>query len=106
MVDNTGLSAELELTKIPLLPGVENYTKEFIYPDNTTRNYNAVKEKVHGMNGLEFMTLCDPQTSGGLLISVDVNHKTAFEKLLAENKQEAFLIGKIEGKRDKLIFLK
>jgi selenide, water dikinase len=105
MLENTGLSATMEINKIPVLEGTADYVKEFIYPDNTTRNYNSIKEKVNGLNGLEFMTLCDPQTSGGLLISVDGKHKTDFEKILSENKQEAFLIGKIETKKEKLIYL-
>lgn len=105
MLEKTGLSAEIENSKVQLLPGTENYIKEYIYPDNTTRNYNAVKDKVSGMNGLEFMTLCDPQTSGGLLIAVSHDDKTAFEKLLAENKQEAFLIGKIVKGKEKMVYL-
>jgi selenide, water dikinase len=105
MLEKTGLSAAMEINKIPVLEGTTDYIKEFIYPDNTTRNYNAAKEKVSGLNGLEFMTLCDPQTSGGLLISVDSKHKSDFEKILSENKQEAFLIGKVENKKEKLIYL-
>ncbi|MGZ3942871.1 MAG: selenide, water dikinase SelD, partial [Bacteroidia bacterium] len=105
MLDKTGLSAEIENAKVQLLPGTETYVKEYIYPDNTTRNYNAVKEKVNGMNGLEFMTLCDPQTSGGLLISVSEDQKSEFGKLLSENKQEAFVIGKIVKGKEKQVYL-
>lgn len=112
MMENTGLSAKIEINKIPVLKGIDNYMKEFIYPDNTTRNYNFVKEKVNGLNGLEFITLCDPQTSGGLLIAIDCKHKTEFEKISLENKQEVFLIGEIGHKKEqassatgKLIYL-
>lgn len=105
MLDKTGLSAEIENGKVQLLPGTETYTKEYIYPDNTTRNYNAVKDKVSGLNGLEFMTLCDPQTSGGLLISVNEKNKTEFEDLLRKNKQEAFLIGKITAGKEKQVYV-
>lgn len=95
MLEEKKLAAEIEVGKIPLLEGTEQYNKEFIYPDNTTRNYNAVKEKVKWLGGLEFITLCDPQTSGGLLISVSPNKQNEFEKLLADNKQKVFLIGNI-----------
>ena len=105
MLENKNLSAEIEVANITLLEGTEQYTKEFIYPDNTTRNYNAVKEKVKWLGGLEFITLCDPQTSGGLLISVSAGKKTEFENKLKENKQEAVLIGKIGGLLDKMINL-
>lgn len=105
MLENTKHSATIEVTKIPLLEGTAKYTAEFIYPDNTTRNYNSVKEKANGLNGLEFITLCDPQTSGGLLISVSGNKKNEFEKVLQENKQEAVCIGIIAGQKEKLIYL-
>jgi selenide,water dikinase len=105
MLEKTGYSAEIKINEILVLEGTESYVKEFIYPDNTTRNYNAVKDKTQWPGGLEFITLCDPQTSGGLLISVNASHKADFEKVLHENGQEAFLIGKIEKKREKLIYL-
>ncbi len=105
MLENTKHSAEIEINKIQILEGTAKYAAEFIYPDNTTRNYNSVKEKVSGLNGLEFITLCDPQTSGGLLISVSGNKKEKFEKVLKENKQEAFCIGKISERKEKLIYL-
>ncbi|HXB41801.1 MAG TPA: selenide, water dikinase SelD [Bacteroidia bacterium] len=100
MLENKNFSATIEVNKIPLLEGVETYSKEFIYPDNTTRNYNSVKEKVKWVGGLEFITLCDPQTSGGLLISVSADKKAEFETKLKENNQEVYLIGKINLKTD------
>lgn len=105
MLAGPGFSAEIELKQIPLLPGIEKYTAAFIYPDNTTRNYNSVKEKVNGMDGLEFITLCDPQTSGGLLISVSHDAKEKFEALLHKNNQEAFCIGKIVKQKEKMVSL-
>ncbi len=105
MLENTGHSADIEINKIPLLEGTAKYVTEFIYPDNTTRNYNSVKEKVNGLNGLDFITLCDPQTSGGLLILVSGNKKEEFERVLKENKQESTCIGKITRKKEKQIYL-
>jgi selenide,water dikinase len=100
MLENKNFSATIEVNKIALLEGTETYSKGFIYPDNTTRNYNSVKGKVKWLGGLEFITLCDPQTSGGLLISVSADKRTEFETKLKENIQEACLIGKINLKTD------
>jgi selenide,water dikinase len=105
MLEGKDLSAEINLHDIPLLEGVEGFAKQFVYPDNTTRNYNAVKEKVQWPGGLEFITLCDPQTSGGLLISVSPDKKEIFEQQLKEHKQEAWLIGKVTSKKEKLIYI-
>lgn len=105
MIGKSGLSAEIDVAKVPVLEGTEEYNAQYIYPDNTTRNYNAVKEKVKWLGGMEFITLCDPQTSGGLLISVDESKKDAFEKVLAAHAQPAYRVGRISDRAEKAIVL-
>ena len=70
MAEGSGCSAMLDYKAVPLIKGIEEYTKQFIFPDNTYRNWNGFEKKVKGIAGAEFITLCDPQTSGGLLVSV------------------------------------
>jgi selenide,water dikinase len=70
MCEGSNVSAELNYADIQLLPGVKEYMDQFIFPDNTYRNWNAYERKVQGIAGPEFIPLNDPQTSGGLLISV------------------------------------
>lgn len=91
-------SAEINYAALPKLKGVEDYMSKFIYPDNTTRNYNAVKEKVEGLNGIEFLLLCDPQTSGGLLVSVSEEKKNNFENEVENLSTEFICIGRIRNK--------
>lgn len=106
MIGKSGLSAEITVEKVPVLEGTDEYNKQYIYPDNTTRNYNGVKENVQWLGGLEFVTLCDPQTSGGLLISVAASGQDTFEKALAAHAQAAFLIGRVTAKKEKEIVLR
>ena len=47
------------------------YISQMIIPDGVYRNWNSYQHKVSGVNGPSFITLCDPQTSGGLLVAVD-----------------------------------
>jgi selenide,water dikinase len=35
------------------------------------RNWKAFSESVEGISGESLLTLCDPQTNGGLLLAVD-----------------------------------
>ncbi len=74
MAEGASLSAELFYDKIPVLEGVREYLAQRISPDATTRNWSSYGEKVkfgEGLNVLEaFLLLPDPQTNGGLLISV------------------------------------
>lgn len=96
MLKNSAYCAELTYASIPLINNIEQYTSKYIYPDNTTRNYNAYKDLVDGMNGLEFIVLCDPQTSGGLLISCRPDKKNELESILEKNNIDVNQIGIIK----------
>lgn len=77
--EGSGVSAELEYSKIPLLKNLDAYTSKFIYPDNTMRNWQSYEKRVSGIGAESLLTLCDPQTSGGLLVCVAENHANEFE---------------------------
>jgi len=83
MCEGSGVSAELFLNRLSIIPGAEKYRDQFVFPDNTYRNWNAYEKKVIGVNGPEFITLCDPQTSGGLLIAVEEREVATFTAVLA-----------------------
>jgi selenide, water dikinase len=100
MLGDSGFGAHLDYQSIPKLESAEVFMNQFIYPDNTTNNYNAVKDFVQFIGGTEFLILCDPQTSGGLLISVDKEKKETFELLLKNNHQSAWLIGGVSKMQD------
>ena len=69
--ESSGVSARIDYQNVPLLPGVKTYMDQFIFPDNTYRNWNSLEKKVSGIYGPEFIALCDPQTSGGLLVTIE-----------------------------------
>lgn len=96
----SGLGADISLHQIPLISGIDFYMQQFCYPDITTKNYNAYNPFATGMNGLEFMYLCDPQTSGGLLISVSPDAVEEYRSIMAEYdafKSATNPIGKLTG---------
>jgi selenide,water dikinase len=74
MAEGSGLSAEIYYDKIPVAEGVKEYIAKKISPDATTRNWSSYSDKVKfekGVNVMEAFTLLpDPQTNGGLLVSV------------------------------------
>ena len=86
MAEGSRCSAQLMYKRIPLIAGIETYTQQFIFPDNTYRNWNAYEKKVKGISGPEFIPLCDPQTSGGLLVAVDPHAEKEFTKLMINEK--------------------
>ncbi|MCU0418671.1 MAG: selenide, water dikinase SelD [Cyclobacteriaceae bacterium] len=84
MCEGSGLSAEIDYPRIPLIAGVTHYTQQFIYPDNTMRNWQRYEPHVQGIGSESLLTLCDPQTSGGLLVAIAADEGHAFEDFLTE----------------------
>ena len=102
MAEGSGLSAEINYNAIPKLNGVEAYLKDRIVPDATYRNWNSYSSKVgfgKGVNVMEaFNLLPDPQTNGGLLISVS---RAGLESVKALIGSEP--IGRMIAKGDKVV---
>jgi selenide,water dikinase len=81
MLGKTGFSAELDYDAIPKYPGLKKYLDAFIYPDMTTKNFSSYSSRMATLNAEQLFTLCDPQTSGGLLVSVRPEAKAEFEEM-------------------------
>ena len=103
MTKAAGVSANIDLKSMPIIDGIDFYANQFCYPDITTKNLNAYKSHIKGMDGLEFLLLCDPQTSGGLLISVN---EKALPEFLETSKAYDFFnclqkpVGRITAKQE------
>jgi selenide,water dikinase len=106
MCEGSGLSAELYYNEIPLLDKVKELSAKFIYADNTMRNWKSYESKVEGISGESLLTLCDPQTSGGLLIAVAAEKEKELIKLLEDHKMPIARIGKMKAKEGKAVSLK
>jgi selenide,water dikinase len=111
LVEGSGLSADIYYDRIPKIRGVQEYISQRIFPDATTRNWSSYSDKVKfekGVNVMEAFTLLpDPQTNGGLLISVK---KDAIDKVTAVFKtlgldEFAIPIGIIKAKTDTTVFI-
>ena len=103
MLEGTGLAAVIKKENIPVIEGAKNYIQQFVFPDNTTRNYNAQEKHIEGMTDLDFILYCDPQTSGGLLISVNAEHETKMDAFLNSHKQFFAKVGTVVAKKEKEI---
>jgi selenide, water dikinase len=108
MMEGSNCSAMLDYKSVPVIKGIESYTSQFIFPDNTYRNWNSYEKKVSGVTGPSFITLCDPQTNGGLLVSVSPSAKSDFIQLMKERNILTALqpIGFVTEKRDFVVEVK
>lgn len=90
---------------IPVLQSAKAYGSKFIYPDSTTRNYNAYASAIEGLKDLDMFYYCDPQTAGGLLISVSAEFENEIEQIFKNENQEFYKIGNVEKNNEpKIIF--
>jgi selenide,water dikinase len=107
MSEGSGLSAEIYYEKIQVAEGVREYIGQRIFPDATTRNWSSYSDKVKfekGVNVMEAFTLLpDPQTNGGLLISVNEEAASEVGKLLGD---DMVAIGKMCEPNEKVILVK
>lgn len=98
--EGSNLSAEIEYAKVPLVKNLSYYLSKFIYPDNTMRNWQSYEKNVNGIGAESLLTLCDPQTSGGLLVCVEETKAEEFENLMQSIGQAIKPFGRFVKKAD------
>ncbi len=103
--EGSGLSAEVDFEKIPLLPGLKKYLDQGSIPGGTHRNFSSYGDRVSPMTDEQKLILCDPQTSGGLLVAVDPEGKNGFLSIMEEKGLPVVPCGKLISSREKLIFV-
>jgi selenide, water dikinase len=100
MAEGSGLSAVINFENIPLItPSIFEYIEKGSVPGGTNRNRDSYGHKIGEMSEEKWAILADPQTSGGLLISVDKNKTEEVIKVLKDNGLEHFItpIGYLKG---------
>lgn len=103
MVGNSDLTALIEKNKVNRFSNLAHYIDQHIFPGNTTKNFNAYSHFSEGMEDLDFIALCDPQTAGGLLFTVKTENAHEFEAWLAQNKYYAKKVGTVTGNTGKKV---
>jgi len=65
------VAARIDFRRLPRLAEAEAYRRQGAVPGGTLRNRQALGESLPEMDEAHWQWLCDPQTSGGLLLAVD-----------------------------------
>jgi selenide,water dikinase len=106
MCEGSGVTAEINFESIPVLPDLEYYIENKCLPGGTVRNWKSYGESVGEITEYQKAILADPQTSGGLLISVAEGAVERLINVLKANELGEFAkpVGRIcEAKEGNLI---
>ncbi len=95
MADGSGLSARIEFARVPRLASVEYYLEQGCVPGGTLRNFDSYGERIAQLPELAKLLLCDPQTSGGLLIAVTPDGEAEFLAVARELGLDLSPIGEL-----------
>jgi len=94
--EGSNLSAEIEFDKIPLFSNLDYYLSQKAFPGGTMRNLKSYGDKINVKDGHQRLILADPQTSGGLLVSVSSSFQRTFEDCLENMSYDAHRIGRFQ----------
>lgn len=71
MCEGSGVGAVVDFDAVPLVTDLDDYLAAGCTPGGTARNWESYGHLVGPLDEQHRAILCDPQTSGGLLIAVD-----------------------------------
>ena len=101
MARTSGVDVEIAWSSIPLLPGALDLARAGVIPGATDRNRESLAAPLDIEDELDAMALelChDPQTSGGLLISLPAESAAGMVAALQEaGAKDAAVIGRVAG---------
>jgi len=105
MCEGSNLSAEIEFNKVPKFDFLYEYIQQNSTPGGTARNWKSYGHKIGGLGDLNHSILADPQTSGGLLVSVDFEHSSNFETVCLKAGFALKPFGRMIPKKEKAVYV-
>ena len=99
----SGVGAQIEFERVPVIPAARRYLAEGCVPGGTQRNFDSYGQHIGPMSDAQKSLLCDPQTSGGLLVAVREAGVEAFLALARKHGLELESIGRLTEAGDPLI---
>lgn len=100
MADGSGLTARIDYAAVPRIAGVDYYLDQGCVPGGTLRNFDSYGDSIAPLPEAQKLLLCDPQTSGGLLVAVEPAGEAEFLALAAELGLALAPIGELVGRQN------
>ncbi len=108
MAKASNVSFKIYSEQIPILKDTDYYAKMGLVPAGTYSNRNYINDKIDISKSIEGHIndiLFDPQTSGGLLISIEASRARDLMKYYEENLETEYrVVGEVIEKQEKFIY--
>ena len=98
--EGSNLSAVVFADKIKTLDGVKDYITQGCVPGGTGRNFESYGHKVGLLTEEQKAILCDPQTSGGLLVAVEPNSVQTVIEIAKDMGIDLYEVGELNPKSE------
>ena len=98
--EGSNLSAVVFADKIKTLDGVKDYIAQGCVPGGTGRNFDSYGNKVGALTEEQKAILCDPQTSGGLLVAVEPNSVQMVIEIAKDAGIDLYEVGELKPKSE------
>ena len=105
MADASGVTFRIQPDVSWLLPGVERFIRDGVVPGGLARNREFYAPGVDdgGLETAQLDALFDPQTSGGLLVSIPAARYESLLRRLARRRVPAIRVGEVVRRRPNAI---
>ncbi len=91
----SNVAATINYNKVPTLPNIKGYIANGCSPGGAQRNFDSYGQNLSKINGEVQSIICDPQTSGGLLIMVADFAQNEFNQVMIKAGFTLEAIGEI-----------
>lgn len=94
--EGSEVDAEIDFDNVPLIDHLHHYIDLKMFPGGLFRNFKGYGHHASPLTDMQKYVLCDPQTSGGLLVSVTDAGVDEVVKAMAERNQPFHRIGRLQ----------
>ena len=103
--EGSNLKSSISYNNLPILPHVIDYLKKGCSPGGSKRNFESYGDCLSGLTPEQQAIICDPQTSGGLLVTVDKAGESDFLKLTQQAGLALNCIGELHNNETQTILI-
>ena len=103
--EGSNVSANINYKEVPIFKEIHGYLDKKCIPGGTLRNWDSYGHKLNIQDERKRHILCDPQTSGGLLIAVKKEAAQKVESILKSKGLYAEPIGELIDKSELPIYI-